>query len=192
MQRWDIINKFITDRGYKSFLEIGTASGECFNNVIAEDKTSIDPNEQTNATYKVTSDKFFANKKHHKNKSFDIIFIDGLHEAEQAYRDIENALNHLNRNGVIVIHDCYPTDRTMQEPYTNQHFWTGDVWKAFVKARAELPYEMYVIKQDFGCGIIDTTQKKSQNTDDLPGDISKMTYEEYVAHPEWMNFREGM
>lgn len=192
MQRWDIINKFITDRNYKSFLEIGTASGECFNHVIAEEKVSVDPNEQTNATYKVTSDKYFANKKYHKNQSFDIIFIDGLHEAEQAYRDIQNALNHLNRGGVIVIHDCAPTSKQMQEPYTNQHFWTGDVWKAFVKARAELPYDMYVVKQDFGCGIIDTTQKKKQNTDDLPSDIGKMAYEEYVLHPEWMNFREEM
>lgn len=192
MNRWDIINKFITDRNYKSFLEIGTASGECFNHVIAEEKVSVDPNEQTNATYNVTSDEYFAKRKLHKNKSFDIIFIDGLHESEQTYRDIQNSLTHLNRGGVIVIHDCAPTNKSMQEPYTNQHFWTGDVWKAYVKARAELPYEMYVIKQDFGCGIIDTTIHKKQNTDGLPTEIGMMCYEDYVLHPEWMNFREGM
>ena len=192
MNRWDIINQFIQDRNYHSFLEIGTASGECFNRVIAEEKVSVDPDQHTNATHKVTSDYYFSHKSLHKGKSFDIIFIDGLHEAEQVFRDIKNSLEHLNRGGVIVMHDCCPTSKSMQEPYRGQHFWTGDVWKAFVKARATLPYEMYVIQQDFGCGVIDTTQKKSQNTDGLPEDIGNMFYEDYVKHPEWMNYKDDI
>lgn len=192
MNRWDIINKFITDRNYHSFLEIGTAKGECFNRVSAEEKVSVDPDQNTDATHKVTSDYYFSHKSLHKGRTFDIIFIDGMHEAEQAYRDIRNSLDHLNRGGVIVMHDCCPTSKSMQEPYCGQHFWTGDVWKAFVKARATLPYEMYTVNHDFGCGVIDTTREKSQSTRKLPTDFERMTYEDYVAHPEWMNFTDSV
>ena len=187
MTRLDIINKFITDRGYSSFLEIGTASGETFRGVQAEDKVSVDPNPATPATYHMTSDEYFRNRK--SRRKFDLIFIDGLHEHDQAWRDIENSLDRLNQGGIIVVHDCHPTDRHMQEPYTGQHFWTGDVWKAFVKARAVLNYACYVIDTDFGCGVIDTAYRAEQYKPDLPTDMESMTYDDFVNHPEWFDFR---
>ena len=186
MNRWEIINAFIEARGYESFLEIGTNRGETFRNVTAPVKVSVDKNRDTEATYKMTSDEYFSEH----DEKFDIVFIDGNHECEQVYRDVQNALKALNDGGVIVMHDCHPQDREMQEPYTRQCFWTGDVWKAFVKARAELPYECYVIDQDFGCGIIDTAKKRRKKPDGLPTDMSKMTYEDFESHPEWMAYRE--
>lgn len=188
MKRWDIINQFITDRHYSSFLEIGTASGETFRRINAEHKVSVDPNKNTDATYKVTSDEYFKSRRN--RDKFDIIFIDGLHEHNQVWRDIQNSLKHLNQNGVIVLHDCHPTDKHMQEPYSNQQFWTGDVWKAFVKARAELDYACYVIDTDFGCGVIDTAYKAERDKPELPTDMESMTYDEFVNHPEWMGFRK--
>ena len=191
MTRYDIINNIIRFCGFRSFLEIGTASGETFNNIDVPEKVSVDPDVNTAATYHMTSDEYF---KRHRAK-FDIIFIDGLHEAEQAYRDIQNALKHLNQGGAIVVHDVHPTDERMQQPYTNQHFWTGDVWKAFVKARRELPYQTFVYDYDFGCGVILTAYSKDEDLSDLPSDMSKMTYQDFVDHPEWMNFvltKEGV
>lgn len=187
MTRWEIINEIIADRGYQSFLEIGTQRGETFSNVYAPVKVSVDPNPEYSATYRMTSDEYFRDHA----ETFDIVFIDGLHECNQAFRDIWNALNVLNKGGVVVVHDCKPEDREMQEPYHGQSLWTGDVWKAFMKTRAVSPYETYVINQDFGCGIIDTAKKKRKRPEGLPEDMGAMTYEDFESHPEWMNYREG-
>lgn len=188
MTRWEIINAFIDARGYTSFLEIGTRRGETFRNVKAETKVSVDRDPATTATYIMPSDQYF--EEH--NETFDIVFIDGQHDCEQVYRDITNALNVLNKGGVIVIHDCHPENREMQEPYKGQIFWTGDVWKAFVKVRAELTYETYVVDQDFGCGIIDTAKKRRKKVSGLPTDMKAMKYKDFVDHPEWMDFREDV
>ena len=187
MTRWEIINTIIADRGYQSFLEIGTQRGETFSQVTAPVKVSVDPEREYNATYCMTSDEYF--REH--AETFDIVFIDGLHECNQALRDIMNALKVLNKGGVIVVHDCKPEDREMQEPYHGQSFWTGDVWKAFVKARAVVPFETYVISDDFGCGIIDSVKRVKKKQTGLPEDMSAMKYEDFVEHPEWMNYRKG-
>lgn len=186
MNRWDIINAIIEDRGYKSFLEIGTRYGETFTKVNTPVKVSVDPDPHTAANYVMTSDEYFA--KHRER--FDIVFVDGLHESGQAYRDVMNALKVLNRKGVIVMHDCHPTSREMQEPFSRQYFWTGDVWKAFVKLRGELAYEMYVIDHDFGCGIIDTAKRRKKKPPQGIVQMENLTYDDFVAHPEWMDFRQ--
>jgi len=186
MTRWEIINRIIADRGFKSFLEIGTKFGETFTQIKTDVKISVDPDPHTAATYVMTSDEYFS--KH--DEKFDIVFVDGLHECGQAHRDVMNALKVLNKGGVIVMHDCHPTNEEMQDPFYGQYFWTGDVWKAFAVLRKELPYEMYVIDQDFGCGIIDTAKKKRKKPEGLPEDMSALTYDDFVAHPEWMDFRQ--
>ena len=187
MTRYEIINEIISDRGYRSFLEIGTKRGETFRNVDVPVKVSVDPDPRTAATYVMTSDEYF---REHSEK-FDIVFVDGLHECGQAYRDVTNALKILNKGGVIVMHDCHPQTEEMQEPYRGQFFWTGDVWKAFVQLRGMLAHEMYVIDQDFGCGIIDT--KKRRKTPPPQGIVNMkgLTYRDFVEHPEWMDFREA-
>lgn len=194
MKRYDIINHFIQSRNYASYLEIGTDRGESLRNVSAPIKVSVDPDPSTPATFHVTSDEFFANINKAK---FDIIFIDGLHEHNQVYRDIQNALRCLNEGGVIVLHDCLPTSAAMQTPHSVSQYgyaWTGDVWKAFVKARAELPYFMYTIDTDFGCGVIDTKYAMvAELRQKLPTDMETMTYADFVQHRhEWMNVKEGI
>lgn len=190
ISRHDIINTFISHRNYHSFLEIGTDTGISLRTVKAERIVSVDPNPSTPATHHMTSDAFFTAC----NDKFDIIFIDGLHEHNQAYRDIQNALRHISPGGVIVMHDCLPTTEQMQR-YAISYpggLWTGDVWKAFVKARSELPYIMYTIDVDFGCGIIDTSQMADLHGA-LPTDMESMTYSQFIQHRnEWMNVKEGI
>lgn len=190
LTRHDIINAFITDRGYHSFLEIGTDKGASLSAVKVERIVSVDPDTSTPATHHATSDAFFAVC----NEKYDIIFIDGLHEHNQAYRDILNALYHLNPGGVIVMHDCLPTSEQMQA-FSLRYpggIWTGDVWKAFVKARAELPYLMYTIDTDFGCGIIDTVYgTTTESRHGFPSDMETMTYDQFVRNRnDWMNVKE--
>lgn len=189
MWRFELINKFIEQRNFTSFLEIGTYSGITTNNVHAPVKVSVDPDPNTPATFHMTSDDYFASA----TDTFDIIFIDGLHEHDQVYRDIMNSIRHLNKNGVIVLHDCLPTTEKMQAHYTYSYTgqpWTGDVWKAFVKARTELPFEMYTIMTDMGCGVIDISLEKRSETGTLPTDMEQMTYEQYCNNlGTWMNIK---
>lgn len=190
MKRYDIINCFIRERGYKSFLEIGTAQGETYRNVMAQIRVSVDPDPTSSATYRMTSDEFFGMN----DGKFDIIFIDGLHECYQAFKDVINAMDHLNDGGVIIMHDCLPTSEQMQTPLDHYPggLWTGDVWKTFVLCRKLYLCESYTIDTDFGCGVFDTRIERKQDVSDLPDDLKDMTYQQFVDHPEWMNKKGGI
>lgn len=187
--RYDLINHFIRERGFKSFLEIGTENGTTFRAVECPRKVSVDPNE-AHATFQLTSDEFF----HRNTERFDIVFVDGFHEWHQALRDVNNALNVLNEGGVIVMHDCHPNSEECAahvDTYAPPNgCWCGDVWKAFVKLRSELHYNAYVWDHDWGCGVIDTANPAAPLAPGcvLPADVEPLTYADFVAHPEWMNF----
>jgi hypothetical protein len=193
--RWDIINTLIEKNNYKSYLEIGYYKGWSFDQVKCEDKTAVDPNPsktpfQEKAPYgyvehissfpwrgvvhKETSDDFF--KKEDKinqgiggavdrHRQWDIVFIDGLHEAEQVYRDIQNSINHLAPGGTIVMHDCSPPT----EEHTTigvDGCWTGDTYKAVLKFRNESygTWSFRCVDTDWGVGII---QKENPTFDSL-------------------------
>jgi len=50
-----------------------------------------------------------------RNKlTFDLIFIDGLHNAAQVERAIGNSLKVLHKGGTILVHDCNPTSAEQQ------------------------------------------------------------------------------
>ena len=107
MYRYDIINALIKKNKYKNYLEIGVRDNHCFNKIKIKDKSGVDPmkddwevSSQENwdpskvpVKFRMTSDEYF--KKH--NTKYDIIFIDGLHENEQVYKDIQNSLRCLNK-----------------------------------------------------------------------------------------------
>jgi predicted O-methyltransferase YrrM len=45
--------------------------------------------------------------------SFDFIFLDGDHSAATVYREVSMALERLNKDGVILLHDFFPDNRPM-------------------------------------------------------------------------------
>ena len=96
MKRWDVINRFAKKHGYTRYLEIGLSTGKNFTRVDCAEKESVDPAidryEHANPTYRMTSDEFFATVADAGKKTYDIIFIDGLHESAQVDRDIAGAL----------------------------------------------------------------------------------------------------
>ena len=152
--RTDLINHIISVNGYASYLEIGVRNPrDNFNKIQCQDKIGVDPAAQASFILPITSDKFFEQNK----RNYDIIFIDGLHHADQVYRDIINALDALSAGGTIVMHDCNPqTEQEQIVPIKKGTMqWTGDTWKAYVQARADLSFiETMVINIDHGCGII--------------------------------------
>jgi len=156
--RTNIINKIFEQYGFKSYLEIGVrVPDENFDKIIAIDKESVDPNPMGTCNYITTSDDFFEN--HVGNKKYDVIFVDGLHTAEQSYLDVKNAINHLNDGGFIIMHDCNPPSeyhtRSYEEYLATRGQWNGTVFKGFIKIKNELnDWSCFVIDEDFGCGII--------------------------------------
>ncbi len=170
LTRIEIINELIKKNAYKTYLEIGVNTpaqpGYSHASINIETKHGVDPAVDT--TFKMTSDEFFAN---HIQIKYDIIFVDGLHVFEQAYKDIINSLVWLNDNGTIVVHDCNPTKEVTQRPqqptklwqriwygiiYGSWHgVWHGDVWKTILKLRIENPnVQIFTIDTDEGCAII--------------------------------------
>ncbi len=157
MKRFDIINRFIRERGYKNYLEIGVYSGQCMREVIAENKTGVDPGSEgivaDEVTHRMTSDAFFESIKGTDVK-YDIVFIDGLHHSYQVDVDIANSLNHLVDGGVIVMHDCNPE----KEEYTLvprvSGIWHGDVYKSVLRFRSKGLHTMFTVDTDCGCGVI--------------------------------------
>ncbi|MEI6400314.1 MAG: class I SAM-dependent methyltransferase [bacterium] len=159
LTRTEIINTLIKKNNYKTYLEIGVNTpaqpGYSHTSINIETKHGVDPAVDT--TFQMTSDEFFAS---HIQMKYDIIFIDGLHLFEQAYKDIINGLEWLNDGGTIVVHDCNPTREITQRRERASSVWHGDVWKAILKLRTENPdVQIYTIDADEGCAII---QKGSQ------------------------------
>ena len=155
MYRFDIINKLIKNNKYKKYLEIGVNNAANINQIQCEQITGVDPEPAVANYYKscniMTSDAFFESN----TDKFDIVFIDGLHEAEQVYKDIINSLDVLNDGGTIVCHDMKPRSYEAQLVPRIQKVWNGDCWKAFVQLRTERnDLKMFVVDTDEGCGII--------------------------------------
>ena len=155
--RTDIINYFIKRYGYNSYLEIGVLDTRLnFDKIMVSDKEGVDP-ETHNIKFRMGSDDFF----NINTRTFDVIFVDAYHEENQLYKDIYNSLRILNEGGVLILHDCNPTEEIYQSRTPAPCMpWTGDCWKAFVRFRQEnSDYMAFVINTDFGMGIIKKTSK---------------------------------
>ena len=66
-------------------------------------KTNINEFSNIIETFKGTSDNYFLNQK----DKFDVIYIDGSHEADQVYKDIKNSWRILNMNGILICDDYF-------------------------------------------------------------------------------------
>jgi len=172
--RTDIINYLLSlkpdDRYY---LEIGVRNPEHnFKHIKAAHKYSVDPGIEFKSNpvdFKMTSDDFFSkltkNEILSRTMRFDLVFIDGLHLAEQVNRDIENAFKYLKDDGFIVLHDCNPSSEWhAREAFLYKHtpaqdYWNGTTWKAFLKWRSNPNVNSCCIDCDWGVGILSKTHK---------------------------------
>jgi len=167
-QRWELMNHLISKYKLINYLEIGVNDGLCIRQINAEHKDGVDPHPGSEVggmyvpeiNYPITSDSFFELIKDHDIK-YDMIFIDGLHHANQVDKDIQNALNHIVDGGFIIMHDCNPLEYHMQLVPRVTGLWNGDVWKSIVKLRCTEPkLEVMVIDADWGVGLIRKGKQK--------------------------------
>jgi SAM-dependent methyltransferase len=175
--RWDVLNELLEHSQGRRYLEIGVQRGQCGSKIkAASEKWGVDPAPawQARAKYSrfftATSDDFFASLG--SEEKFDVIFIDGLHHAEQTLRDTEHALEHLAPGGTIVLHDCNPLNELAQRVPREVGIWNGDCWKAMVQLRQRADVQAFTIATDHGLGIV----RPGTNPTPLRGVPGALTY----------------
>jgi hypothetical protein len=172
--RYDVINFLLTTLNREcTYLEIGVRNpADNFNRILATTKYSVDPGlefKENPVDFVLTSDEFFdqlrAGKVLQTDVRFDVIFIDGLHTAEQVDRDIKNALEFIKEDGFIVLHDCNPpTESHAREEHKYEispamQNWNGTTWKGFMKWRSDANVHSCTIDTDWGVGLISKSKQ---------------------------------
>jgi hypothetical protein len=202
-KRYQIINHFIRTRGYRRYLEIGVSSGRSIARTRCADRVGVDPEPRTEAhgfaLHAKTSDEFFRDN----TSTFDIVFIDGLHLAEQVLRDVLNSLAVLNANGIVLLHDCNPLSEEVQfreQPRGAKQGWSGDVWKAIVYIRRCVP-QVYcrVLDTDQGIGVVVplTGRQLPECSDEIERDAARcfaeMTWQGLLeSRVEWLGIVDSL
>ena len=133
-----------------TYLEVGVAAGHTL--CLAARSTSavgIDPNPVINVAlgpntkiFKMTSDEFFGNENVQsvlQGRAINMAFIDGMHRYEFVLRDFRAIEKYCDASSVVLIHDCYPTDRESATNVQLTKFWSGDVWKSIVALKKYRP-----------------------------------------------------
>lgn len=165
MKRWEVIDRVARHVGATRYVEIGVQGGECFRSVrVPIWKIGIDPDRSSAATHHETSDAYYARidalvasgETSRAAESVDLVFVDGLHHAEQVSRDVANALRYLRHPGAVVLHDVNPpTEEAAAVPMRSGAIWCGDVWRSWLDLRATLlDRDLFVVDTDLGCGVI--------------------------------------
>ena len=93
------------------------------------------------------------------NMKYDLICLDPFHEYEHSYNDLFLLKSLLTENGVLICHDCYPSNKIYTTPYYKIHEWSGITYAVFVELAYNNP-DLYfaVINVDYGLGIISKKQ----------------------------------
>jgi len=188
MDRIEVVNAVLEHVGGDGvYLEIGVQRGDAFRRVRAPVRIGVDPKfgdatlwamarlgplrarfgpQSGQFLFSCTSDQFFRTRRKLLGRSpLACVLVDGLHTADQAFRDIGNSLEFLGERGVIVVHDCNPQSEGAALPTLGMAFrhpeftgeWNGDVWKAIVRLRAtRSDLRICVLDCDQGIGLVRT------------------------------------
>lgn len=182
MTRPELLNLIAKQIDAKSYLEIGVQTGKTFRRVDVERKVGVDPDPLSEATVLLKSDQFFRRNK----EKFDLVFVDGLHEASAAYVDTINSLNFLNDGGIIVLDDVAPKKEEWTTKEPTAFHWTGDVWKSWIRLCAELgeynkSHELILLDEEFGLGVIipkEIAKKSGSKLKSLPVNLNWNWFDE--------------
>lgn len=177
-----LLNALIEKYNLKSYLEIGVQNpANNFDKIIVPYKVGVDPEltsvlrpgivceESTDKNevgdylnyYEIngcTSDDFFASRNiawdGGPRRAYSLIFIDGLHHADQVKRDFENSLRCLSDNGFIVTHDVLPENEAGTKVPRETKMWWGDVYKWAMEINKYRDIKWITYNIDNGCMVI--------------------------------------
>jgi len=171
----EIINRIIQEVGAISYLEVGFGDGANYKKIVCESKVSCDPSYKGKEKdiFQMESDTFFSVQ----DSEYDVIFIDGLHHADQVRKDIINALK-CNAKAII-LHDTIPPSAAHQIVPRKQLSWTGDVWRAVVGFKQSYPdVKLETYRSDYGLTVIYPEGKKVKKN----FENKELSYEEFKAN----------
>lgn len=208
------LNKLSEINESRTYLEIGVAQGGTLEAIEVKHRIGVDPTPNFDtehlperlAFHQTTSDVFFSSLD--TDTKFDLIFLDGLHEFKQTYRDLVNAFKHLSKNGVCLIDDTVPFDAIAALPshkdsiresrksgLGNPRPWMGDVYKVIYMIHTfhpDLDYATYVETGQHHQTLVWRKNRASQLNLDIQhliGSTATPTYESVFKNgiPEWFN-----
>lgn len=133
-----------------NYLEVGVAQGLTLEQIRVPYRWGVDPTPQFDTEklpkglqfFTQDSDTFFQELEN--SQRFNLVFLDGLHQWQQTYRDLINVLNHSVVDTIIVIDDVVPDDELAAFPDWDKALqmkddagitdgrWQGDVFKVLL------------------------------------------------------------
>lgn len=198
MTRLEVLNLLAAQLRARTYLEIGVQTGIVFRGVNVPMRVGVDPDPTSAATWHMTSDAYFEMRAAvpYPMGTFDLIFIDGLHLAEQVAKDAANALRHLTPGGAIVFHDCDPpTEISQRRTMDDVSCWCGDTWRAWVALVDTLAFmrragvDAFTVDADLGLGVV-LTSKGAPVPVVEPVKPTAMPYEVFRGHrSDWLRLR---
>jgi len=138
-----------------NYLEVGIEYGRTLESVKNNVRIGVDPKPRFKSLirknkiriFPVTSSDFFGQLC--PSLKFGIVFLDGLHTAEQTFEDLVNVSKHLYDNSFIVLDDTVPIDKWAAIPNqesalklrkdntkSDSGAWQGDVYRVVLTLRA--------------------------------------------------------
>jgi len=97
----------------------------------------------------------FITKINSMSEKFDLILVDPYHEYTHSIITFRMLTLLLNENGILISHDCYPSNFGLTSPIFKKGNWCGVTYAAFIENSYENPDFYYtVITNDFGLGIM--------------------------------------
>jgi hypothetical protein len=161
MQRHELLESLHRQLRPRSYLEIGVAGGRSMT-LSRTRSIGIDPAFRVSCEIlcdvylaRTTSDEFFARPEplaHFDRPVIDLAFIDGMHLAEYALRDLINVERYTTAASVIVFDDMLPRNlpeaRRDREAIPPTGAWAGDVYKITESVRR--------LRPDLVCLEVDT------------------------------------
>ena len=222
MDRIELIQKIFRKTDFENYLEIGCQTGKSFLPIRAKNKIAVDPVFKIPigrkfkwlfkwpANFKaryftLESDTFFATQKGYLEQvgKLDLVLVDGLHNFRGALHDVLNSLVYLNKDGIIIMHDCFPPHEAAsiyadifpsEEQQRQAKGWTGewcgDVWKSITYLLEKYPdhLDVGVIDTDYGLGYVRfktvPDSRKFDVDEKLFDKINQLTYQEMKSDPK--------
>jgi len=141
------------------YLELGVRKGPCFNAVapLADQAYAVDIDDCYNHIkynknliwYHGTTTEFLTT--HDMDKKFDMVFIDADHSHEASLNDFKLVLPLVNDNGLILLHDTYPTaEELLSSSYCSDTYKTA----AYIRKNFVVECEIVTLPFYFGVSII--------------------------------------
>ena len=143
----------------KRYLELGIRKGPCFNAVapLAEKAYAVDIDDchkyikgnKNLIWYHGPTTNFLEN--HDRDKKFDLVFIDADHKHESSLQDFELVFPLVNDNGLILLHDTYPTREELLSPH-----YCSDTYKTaeYIRGNCLDRCEIVTLPFYFGVSVI--------------------------------------